>query len=155
MEGLEEVGGLGYSSTIGGLLLLLSDLDRARGDVDGARTRLRECLQRYNSPEHLGVIVEAAEAWAGIEASVGDARQAVWLFAATRGLRERAGRRLAGREAEWVIAPLARTQDLEVARGRLPTTLAEEAWESGMTSSIDEIVECVVGRHSPVPLRIG
>src|SRR5207253_11446810 len=113
--------GTGLHRCVVGALMGLADLERGRGNPSQAREWLRKCLERYQTLEHAGILIEVVEAWAGLELADGDARTAVRLFGAAYTLESRAGRAFPGRAAlPRATTLVVREADLVLAHGRLP-----------------------------------
>jgi ATP/maltotriose-dependent transcriptional regulator MalT len=140
-EGLAAAEELGAWMLVATALVDLADLERARGELAAARGWLQQCLDRFPTLEHEGIVADALEAWAGLDVAEGDARRAVRLFGVAHALRSRSGREFPARAAvPRAVTPALRDADLALARKRLAAVEFTSAWDGGQLLPVEHAI---------------
>ena len=121
----------------------LGDVQRAEGDMDGARSTWQAALPTLRRN---GDILWMATAWHGLALLAGDAgdwHRAAVLHGAAQALRDRTG-------GPWIEEIARELRDrLDQARAHLGDEQLERAYAQGMALSLDQALDLALGKTGP------
>jgi non-specific serine/threonine protein kinase len=133
----------GQSWGLNAIMRWLGDVARARGDLDGAVARYRECLAPTEDSSHQLWVANALDGVAAVAAVRGQPERAARLHGAAAALRERMGAAVAPWERP------AYERDLAAARAALAPDAFDAAWAAGAAQPLEEAVAEALVDASP------
>jgi tetratricopeptide (TPR) repeat protein len=121
----------------------LGEVQRAEGDVDGARSTWQAALRTCRRNGNILWMADACHGLALLAGDAGDWRRAAVLHGAAQALRDRIG-------GPWEQSTARQREDrLGQARAHLGDEQLERAYAQGMALSLDQVFDLALGKADP------